>query len=51
MHSSICDLYDLILQLVTQIPGGTMEESKVLRGIMLNKDVTHPKMRRYMEIS
>lgn len=31
---------------VEKIPGGTIEESEVLRGIMLNKDVTHPKMRR-----
>ena len=29
-----------------QIPGGTIEESEVLRGIMINKDVVHPKMRR-----
>ena len=29
-----------------QIPGGRMEESEVLKGIMLNKDVVHPKMRR-----
>jgi len=33
-----------------QIPGGTMEDSKVLKGILINKDVTHPKMRRYMYI-
>lgn len=25
-----------------------MEESCVLRGVMLNKDVTHPKMRRHV---
>ena len=29
-----------------QIPGGSIEESEVLRGVMLNKDVTHPRMRR-----
>lgn len=34
---------------VEKIPGGTIEESEVLRGIMLNKDVTHPKMRRRIE--
>jgi len=34
---------------VEKIPGGTMEESCVLRGVMLNKDVTHPKMRRRIE--
>jgi len=31
---------------VEKIPGGTMEESKVLRGVMFNKDVVHQKMRR-----
>lgn len=34
---------------VEKIPGGSVEESCVLRGVMLNKDVTHPKMRRYIE--
>lgn len=34
---------------VEKIPGGSIEESTVLRGLMLNKDVTHPKMRRYIE--
>ncbi len=32
-----------------QIPGGTIEDSEVLRGVMLNKDVTHPRMRRRIE--
>lgn len=31
---------------VEKIPGGEIEESRVLDGIMLNKDITHPKMRR-----
>lgn len=31
---------------VEMIPGGTIEESEVLHGVMLNKDVTHPRMRR-----
>jgi T-complex protein 1 subunit gamma len=31
---------------VEKIPGGEIEESQVLTGIMVNKDVTHPKMRR-----
>ncbi|KAL3287626.1 hypothetical protein HHI36_002095 [Cryptolaemus montrouzieri] len=31
---------------VEKIPGGSIEESTILRGVMLNKDVTHPKMRR-----
>ncbi|OBZ65171.1 T-complex protein 1 subunit gamma [Grifola frondosa] len=31
---------------VEKIPGGEIEQSKVLNGIMVNKDITHPKMRR-----
>ncbi|XP_011307186.1 T-complex protein 1 subunit gamma [Fopius arisanus] len=31
---------------VEKIPGGSIDESHVLRGVMLNKDVTHPKMKR-----
>ncbi|EDW15692.1 T-complex protein 1 subunit gamma [Drosophila mojavensis] len=34
---------------VEKIPGGAIEDSCVLKGVMLNKDVTHPKMRRYIE--
>ncbi|KAG0430201.1 hypothetical protein HPB47_022937 [Ixodes persulcatus] len=34
---------------VERIPGGSIEESCVLRGVMLNKDVTHPKMKRRIE--
>ncbi|XP_004519608.1 T-complex protein 1 subunit gamma [Ceratitis capitata] len=34
---------------VEKIPGGSIDESSVLKGVMLNKDVTHPKMRRYIE--
>ncbi|XP_071116127.1 LOW QUALITY PROTEIN: T-complex protein 1 subunit gamma-like [Haliotis cracherodii] len=34
---------------VEKIPGGLMEESKVLNGIMVNKDVVHPKMKRRIE--
>ncbi|EDV26477.1 uncharacterized protein TRIADDRAFT_50033 [Trichoplax adhaerens] len=34
---------------VEKVPGGTMEESCVLNGIMINKDITHPKMRRRIE--
>ncbi|EEC01318.1 chaperonin complex component, TCP-1 gamma subunit, putative [Ixodes scapularis] len=33
----------------SKIPGGSIEESCVLRGVMLNKDVTHPKMKRRIE--
>jgi len=31
---------------VEKIPGGYLEDSKVLDGVMLNKDVVHPAMRR-----
>lgn len=31
---------------VEKIPGGDIEDSSVLDGIILNKDITHPKMRR-----
>eukprot|EP00118_Oscarella_pearsei_P025018 m.307328 g.307328 ORF g.307328 m.307328 type:complete len:555 (+) comp42153_c0_seq1:147-1811(+) len=34
---------------VERIPGGSIEDSKVLNGIMLNKDITHPRMRRRIE--
>ncbi|XP_017758296.1 PREDICTED: T-complex protein 1 subunit gamma [Eufriesea mexicana] len=34
---------------VEKIPGGTIEDSTVLKGIMFNKDVTHPKMRRHIK--
>ncbi|XP_068108300.1 T-complex protein 1 subunit gamma [Hyperolius riggenbachi] len=34
---------------VEKIPGGIIEESQVLRGVMVNKDVTHPKMRRLIK--
>ncbi|KAF2139249.1 uncharacterized protein K452DRAFT_254478 [Aplosporella prunicola CBS 121167] len=34
---------------VEKIPGGEIEESCVLDGVMLNKDITHPKMRRRIE--
>jgi T-complex protein 1 subunit gamma len=31
---------------VEKIPGGLLEDCKVLNGVMYNKDVTHPQMRR-----
>jgi T-complex protein 1 subunit gamma len=34
---------------VEKIPGGEIEQSEVLRGVMLNKDITHPNMRRRIE--
>ncbi|PKI84855.1 T-complex protein 1 subunit gamma [Malassezia vespertilionis] len=34
---------------VEKIPGGEIEDSRVLDGVLLNKDVTHPKMRRRIE--
>jgi len=34
---------------VEKVPGGQIEDSRVLDGVMLNKDITHPKMRRRIE--
>ncbi|SCU85970.1 LADA_0D11232g1_1 [Lachancea dasiensis] len=34
---------------IEKIPGGDVTDSRVLRGVMLNKDVVHPKMSRYIE--
>ena len=34
---------------VEKIPGGEIEQSKVLNGVMLNKDITHPSMMRRIE--
>jgi T-complex protein 1 subunit gamma len=34
---------------IEKIPGGELEDSEVLEGIMLNKDVTHPQMKRRIE--
>ncbi|KAK4331832.1 T-complex protein 1 subunit gamma [Rhodotorula toruloides] len=34
---------------VEKVPGGEIEDSCVLDGVMLNKDVTHPNMRRRIE--
>ena len=34
---------------VEKIPGGLLEDSKVIDGVMLNKDITHPSMRRKIE--
>lgn len=34
---------------VEKVPGGEIEDSKVLDGLMLNKDITHSKMRRRIE--
>lgn len=31
---------------VEKIPGGEIEQSRVLNGVMVNKDITHPNMRR-----
>jgi len=33
---------------VEKIPGGVLEDCKVLDGVMFNKDVTHPQMRRHI---
>jgi T-complex protein 1 subunit gamma len=46
-------LYDIISNtkktFFYKIPGGEIEQSQVLDGVILNKDVTHPKMRRRIE--
>jgi len=34
---------------VEKIPGGGLEDCKVLDGVMINKDVTHTGMRRYIK--
>jgi len=34
---------------VEKVPGGELEDSEVLSGVMVNKDVTHSKMRRRIE--
>ncbi|KAF2792693.1 T-complex protein 1 subunit gamma [Melanomma pulvis-pyrius CBS 109.77] len=34
---------------IEKVPGGEIEDSEVLDGVMLNKDITHPKMRRKIE--
>jgi len=34
---------------IEKIPGGEIEDSEVLDGVMVNKDITHPKMRRKIE--
>jgi len=34
---------------VEKVPGGAIEDSKVLQGVMINKDIVHHKMRRRIE--
>ncbi|KAM5437818.1 T-complex protein 1 subunit gamma [Microsporum ferrugineum] len=34
---------------VEKIPGGQIEDSEVIDGVIINKDITHPKMRRRIE--
>ena len=34
---------------IEKLPGGEIEQSQVLRGVMLNKDITHPNMRRRID--
>merc|ERR1711881_723255 len=34
---------------VEKVPGGAIEDSRVLNGVMMNKDITHAKMRRRIE--
>ena len=39
----------MTLTTLPQVPGGTIEDSKVLKGVMVNKDVVHAKMRRSVD--
>ena len=34
---------------VEKVPGGEIEQSRVLQGVMVNKDITHPNMRRRIQ--
>lgn len=34
---------------VEKVPGGEIEQSRVINGVMINKDITHPKMRRRIQ--
>jgi T-complex protein 1 subunit gamma len=34
---------------IEKIPGGTLDQSEVMDGVMINKDITHPKMRRVIK--
>jgi len=34
---------------VEKIPGGLLEDCEVLEGVMMNKDLTHPQMRKYIQ--
>ena len=34
---------------VEKIPGGDFTDSRVLSGVMLNKDVVHPRMKRMVK--
>ena len=47
LHTEIKPRSTMCLIMLLQVPGGELEESRVLSGVMVNKDVTHPKMRRY----
>lgn len=39
----------LCVNVFVKVPGGIIEDSCVLRGVMVNKDVTHPRMRRMIK--
>lgn len=34
---------------IEKIPGGSIEDSIVIKGVVLNKDIVHPKMKRCIE--
>lgn len=39
----------MMAALLLQVPGGIIEDSCVLKGVMVNKDVTHPRMKRMIK--
>ena len=52
--ASGCDKNKLSLDVkryakVEKIPGGSMDQCEVLKGVMLNKDLVHPTMRRHIK--
>lgn len=34
---------------IEKIPGGVMQDSKVIKGVFVNKDLTHPAMRKRIQ--
>ena len=49
MARSDCILKKYNLSCSIQVPGGSIEMSEILDGVMFNKDVTHTGMKRRIE--